>query len=124
MRPADGKSAFANHLLKKYGVTIEDADLHPEPEAGVLVMDGGMILHSVTYAWVKGSSFGKITDAYVTYANNLLTHSDHKNLLIVFDGYGQSSTIHHAHVQRSPITSLEIVFYEGTIFDSKKDVFL
>ena len=68
-------------------MTIEDADLHPEPEAGVLVMDGGMLLHSVTYAWVKGSSFGKITDPYVTYANNLLTHSDHKNLLIVFDGY-------------------------------------
>ena len=83
-----------------------------------------MLLHSVTYAWVKGSSFGKITDAYVTYANNLLTHSDHKNLLIVFDGYGQSSTKDHAHVQRSPITSLEIVFHEGTIFDSIKNVFL
>ena len=58
------------------------------------------------------------------YANNLITHSDHKNLLIVFDGYGQSSTKDHAHVQKSPITSLEIVFYEGTIFDSKQYVFL
>ena len=87
-------------------------------------MYGGMLLHSVTYAWMKGSSFGKITDAYVTYANNLLTHSDHKNLLIVFDGYGESSTKDHAHVQRSPITSLEIVFHEGTIFDSIKNVFL
>ena len=123
MRPADGKSAFKNHLLKKYGVTIEDADLHPKPEAGVLVLDGGMLLNSVTYAWAKGSSFGKII-AFVTYANNLLTHSDHKNLLIVFDGYGQSSTIDHAHLQRSPITSLKIVFHEGTIFDSKKYVFL
>ena len=56
-------------------------------------------------------------------AYNLLTHSDHKNLLIVFDGYGQSSTKDHARVQRSPITSLEIVFHEGTIFDSKKYVF-
>ena len=61
MRPADGRSAFENHLLKKYGVTIEDADFHLEPEADVLVMDGGMLLHFVTYAWVKGSSFGKIT---------------------------------------------------------------
>ena len=50
MRPTDGKSAFANHLLKKYGVTIEDAEPNPEPEAGVLVMDGGMLLHFVTYA--------------------------------------------------------------------------
>ena len=56
--------------------------------------------------------------AYVTYANNFLTHSDHKNL-IAFDGYGQSSTKDHANVQRSPKTSLEIVIHEGTIFDSK-----
>ena len=127
MRPGDGKSVFANHLLTKYGVTIaEEVDLRPEPEAGVLllVMDGGMILHSVKYARVKGSSFRKITDAYVTYSNNLLTHSDHENLLIVFDGYGRSSTKDNAHVQRSPTTSLEIVFHEGTIFDSKKYVFL
>ena len=56
-----------------------------------------MLLHSVTYAICMGGGiiFGKITDAYVTYANNLLTDSDHKNLLIVSDGYGQSSTKDH-----------------------------
>ena len=42
----------------------------------------------------------------------------------MFNGYGQSSTKDHAHVQRSPITSLKIVFHEGTFFDSKKYVFL
>ena len=121
MRPADEKSAFASHLLNKYGVAIEDAGLHPEPEAGVLVMDGGMLFFRNI---CMESSFGKITDPYATYATSHLTHSDHKNLLIVFDGYGKSSTKDHAHVQWSPITLLEIVFYEGTIFDSKKYVFL
>ena len=43
VRPADGKYAFADHLLKQFGVTIENADLHPAPEAGVLVMDGAML---------------------------------------------------------------------------------
>lgn len=91
-----------------------------------LIIDGGMLLHSVNHPWRKGVSFTSILQAYVTHVKHLRLEHGASSLscTVVFDGYLTSTTKDHAHMSRYPVKSLEVQVTNETIFDSQKNVFL
>ena len=54
MRPANTKSKLANDMLDKFGdgITCTDSGI-------VLVLDGGMLLHSLSHPWNKALPFAR-----------------------------------------------------------------
>ena len=113
------KVALAHFLLDKYG------HIQPGPHVGtILVVDGGMLLHSVTYQWKKGSTFGAIAGAYVSHVKGLKNTNQHLDVTVVFDVYDQHTTKDHTHALHVPIKCLEIEVREEAILDTSKVVFL
>lgn len=87
-------------------------------------MDGGMLLHSLTFPWTKGATYGAIADAYVEHVRIIKQGYATPNVTVVFDGYGTSSTKDHAHNVRNPIKSLQVEITRDTIFNSQMKVIL
>lgn len=93
-------------------------------EESALVIDGGKLIHLVSYAWKKRSKFNSIINAYLSHIKQTLQTNNQTACTVVFDGYSNASTKDHTHKARYPTRSLEIQVISDTVFDSKKDLFL
>ena len=120
MRP-NTKSQVARYLLK---VNTPSTSTSDECRGLDLVLDGGMLLHSLTHPWKKGCTYGKIASEYVDYIHGLKESGSHPSVTVVFDGYLYSTTKDHAHKSRTPVRSLQIDIRRETVFNSKKEIFL
>ena len=63
----DGKMRpSSNNDLAIMSMMLKSAEHASSVRGSALVVDGGMLLHSIDYPCKKGSTFGTIADAYVT----------------------------------------------------------
>ena len=114
------KLAFLSFDLAGPAAIVKKTDI----EESALVIDGGKLIHLVSYAWKKGSKFNSIINAYLSHIKQTLQTNNQTACTVVFDGYLNASTKDHTHQARYPTRSLEIQVTSDTVFDSKKDLFL
>ena len=116
------KSKFALLLFETAGPTsiVKQIDI----KGSVLVIDGGKLIHLVSYAWKKGCQFNSIINAYVSHVKQAMTAGSHKSCTVIFDGYTTSSTKDHAHQARYPIRAMEVQVTFEAVLDSRQDLFL
>ena len=86
-----------------------------------VAFDGGALLNRVK--WPRKSKISEVLLSYEAYIINLIGHKSGK-VTVVFDGYLEKSTKDHAHMQRYPVNSMEMVISIEVELQCDKDIFL
>ena len=106
--------AIADHLSK----TSSDPTSESVPNTAHYVLDGGSLLHRLT--WKTGTSYGAIAQSYADF-----TVRHYGSATVVFDGYdGGPSIKDNTHHRRGQNLHPVVKFTAETEFSGKKDEFL
>lgn len=93
---------------------------HVDLQSGELVVDGGFLLHAVT--WAENATYGTIIEQYIQH----VLHHYGENVTIVFDGYPEVPTAKDEEQRRrsAKVGSCTVEFELHTKCFNKKEAFL
>lgn len=113
MMRSPSKHVLGTHLKSKATATPD------VPEEATYVIDGGHLLHTVT--WPKNGTYQQVCDTYVNYVKHHYGSESH----VIFDGYEEMTTKAQERQRRSGKTmSSEILFEPGMTATTRQTSFL